>query len=205
MKSLSLFAIVFIGYASDPCLRLCDMDGPDVCTNGSYARDGHICHAYFRVGSNGHCYHTSATRDTCPASLPPLTVREAEAIVSSGGGPVVRTTPRPTPARIVYTTTTRPTVQGPSEFATPTAAADYIGAIVTATSNDVNTLILAIGIAFSRAATTSWPSHVTEADAIDFWTRAGGAEIFSRTRSAGCPSRQCQALMFLLGLMPLPN
>ena len=200
-----LFNLFVVSLSTNPCQRLCDMDGLLICTNGSYPRDDGNCHAYFCVGSNGHCYHTPASWNTCPATLPPLAVREAEAIVSSGDAPVIRTTPPSTSARMVSTTTTRPTVLRPAEFLTPSAAADYIGAVVNAASNDINNLILTIGIAFSRASSSRWPSHVTETDAMDFWTRAGGEQLFSRARSAGCPSHQCQALMFVLGFMPLPN
>ena len=73
-----------LSLASGPCERLCDSDGPLVCSNGSWLRrdsSGNRCHAYFRLTAGGHCYHTTETRETCPDTLPHLTPAEAEDIL----------------------------------------------------------------------------------------------------------------------------
>jgi len=209
MRNLIIFATVLgSGYATNPCQRLCDLDGPDVCTNGSYPRNGDICHAYFRLPNNGHCYHTSATQQTCPAHLPPLTVQEASAIVA--GRPYVSPPPHRPTNRPVYPTTTtpRPTTLPSLTFATFGAAADFIGAAFDATPSNTDNLPATIATAFTRPGVSSWPSRVSEADAMDFWTRARGPAIFELARRDGnchTSGSACHALMTLVSNMPLPN
>jgi hypothetical protein len=77
-----IFTFLSAYMATDPCHRLCALDGPTVCTNGSFPRS-HGCHAYFRRPSGEHCYHNAATSSTCPDSLPALTMIEAEAIIAN--------------------------------------------------------------------------------------------------------------------------
>jgi hypothetical protein len=46
-----------------------------------------VCHAYFRINCDKHCYRNAETRETCPDTLPELTVAQAEAILASRRGP----------------------------------------------------------------------------------------------------------------------
>ena len=79
------FAVLPIAISQGPCEELCDLDGPLICTNGSWARDspfGIICHAYFRTSEvGGRCYHTE-TVSSCPDTLTPLTLVDVEAILA---------------------------------------------------------------------------------------------------------------------------
>ncbi len=86
--ALNILSTLSLSLATGPCQRLCDSDGPQVCTGGSWLRSGPSgdrCHAYFRRSDGGHCYHTSETRETCPDSLPHLTREDAELILQSRG------------------------------------------------------------------------------------------------------------------------
>ena len=205
MPNLShLFVLLFIQpiASSNPCQRLCEMDGPIICTNGSYERNGGICHAYFRLGDNGHCYHTVATQRSCPSSLPPLTVREAEVIVSGSGTArsVIQTTSRPT------TTVTTPTLMPlrESEFSSPEVAARFIGALVEDESRESLPVILGIAYVFSRREVLAWSSNIGQADAIAFWNRANGPALLARAATVSA-SQPPMALIYLLSFMPFPN
>ena len=68
--------------ASNPCEQLCQLDGPEVCTGGSWPRTGR-CHAYFLRPSGEHCYHNTFTSVTCPDSLPALPVESAAILVAA--------------------------------------------------------------------------------------------------------------------------
>ena len=68
--------------ASNPCEQLCQLDGPEVCTGGSWPRTGR-CHAYFLRPSGEHCYHNTFTSVTCPDSLPASPVESAAILVAA--------------------------------------------------------------------------------------------------------------------------
>ena len=80
------FAILSIAIYGSPCDELCSHDGPSICTHGSWpsaSGSGIICHAYFRTsGDGGRCYHSTETASSCPDTLPPLTLVDAEAVVA---------------------------------------------------------------------------------------------------------------------------
>ena len=78
---------------ADPCVRLCQFDGPAICTGGSWSKGAGICHAYFH-NANGHCYHTSATRETCPSSGRPVRADEVDGMIGAAQAPT-STTARP--------------------------------------------------------------------------------------------------------------
>ena len=85
-RHAAIVSFVTVTLASDPCQRLCETDGPVICTDGSSSR-GDVCHAYFRINCDEHCYRNAETRETCPDTLPELTVAQAEAILASRRGP----------------------------------------------------------------------------------------------------------------------
>ena len=118
------FTVFLAGAASaavaDPCTRLCNRDGPAVCTGGSWNKNG-VCHSYLFRGEpalGDYCYHTAATADTCPSRGKPVKVADAEAILARGGLrgqperaryeviPPLPPTPRPPAARPAAATTT---------------------------------------------------------------------------------------------------
>ena len=117
---------------------------------------------------------------------------------------------RPT-NRTVYptTTTTTPTTLPSLTFATSGAAADFIGAAFDATPTETDHLPRTIAVAFTRPGVSSWPTRISEADAMDFWTRARGPAILELAqRDRNCQitrSTACVALMILVSNMPLPN
>ena len=94
------FTAVLIGAASaavaDPCTRLCNLDGPAVCTGGSWNKNG-VCHGYFfrwqpegflfrpKPALDEYCYHTTATAATCSGNGKPVKVADAEAILARAG------------------------------------------------------------------------------------------------------------------------
>jgi len=198
---------------SNPCQRLCDLDGHNVCTNGSYPRNGGICHAYFRMPNNGHCYHTTTTQHTCPASLPPLTVQEAEAIVASSEGRADRLgesfTSVDTETLILPTSDESSDIgnyrvdsgataedEAPDNdpinyrniivsFETLAAAADFIGNSYTENFDNIRNMIDSMAMALSHPVVSrSTSPRVSLVDAMDFWDRARGAELLSRARAA---------------------
>lgn len=64
-----------VAVLADPCARLCELDGPVVCTNGSYTKEGSVCNGYFIRGdpsSLDYCYLSQATESSCPSSGKPL-------------------------------------------------------------------------------------------------------------------------------------
>jgi tRNA A-37 threonylcarbamoyl transferase component Bud32 len=75
--------------ASDPCKRLCKLDGPKVCTGGSYDKKGR-CHAYLFLGdpeNNQYCYHTKQTADSCPSKGKAVKVEDAARLIAIHYGP----------------------------------------------------------------------------------------------------------------------
>ena len=99
MRTLPLTIVATVATATsvpgkNPCRQLCEMDGPNVCTNGSYPRTGEICHGYFMLPSgDGYCYHNPQTVTTCPHSLQPLYLSHALFFLTS---PTTTTSHAPT-------------------------------------------------------------------------------------------------------------
>ena len=128
---MRLLAVLFpLAVLADPCTRLCQIDGPRVCTDGSYNKNG-VCHRYLFRGDpalNDYCYHTSATAATCPSSGKAVKLADAERLVGirEGRGQEVAAAreyaPPPPPDRLrreeprvpttTTTTTRRPTNVG---------------------------------------------------------------------------------------------
>jgi hypothetical protein len=71
---------MFVGsMGADPCMRLCDQDGPAVCTGGSWSKNG-VCHGYLFRGNpslKDYCYHTTESAADCPSNGTPLKERDA--------------------------------------------------------------------------------------------------------------------------------
>ena len=78
----SSFVLAVGGSTNDPCSRLCQFDGPQICTGGSWIKGNDICHAYY-YNEDGHCYHTASTKTTCPASGRPVKGNEVDGIIAS--------------------------------------------------------------------------------------------------------------------------
>ncbi len=112
-RGVTLLSIISTAIAANPCEDLCRIDGPAVCTEGSWERDDGVCHAYFLRSTDQPCYHNAETIITCPDTLPALTVRVAEAIVRSRSGVSVAANPisgpRVDPVVSLETTTTSTT------------------------------------------------------------------------------------------------
>jgi hypothetical protein len=68
--------IVCTNPPSDACADLCARDGPSVCTDGSWDRDG-ICSGYRLIGDNQYCYYTRGSGSACPARGHHLRVEDA--------------------------------------------------------------------------------------------------------------------------------
>lgn len=80
----ALLPLAALGSVSDPCARLCQLDGPIICNDGSYNKNG-VCHRYLFRGDpslNDYCYHTSATASTCPSSGKPVKFGDAQRLVA---------------------------------------------------------------------------------------------------------------------------
>ena len=107
MKSIcTTFAIIASIEATkpvDPCTHLCQVEGPTICTGGSWTKGDSICHAYFHT-ETGHCYHSAATRETCPGSGKPVRAHEVDAIVA-------RIEAASVPKHLRASTTTQPTTE----------------------------------------------------------------------------------------------
>ena len=81
--TFAILPVTVLGSAADPCARLCVVDGPLICTDGSYNKNG-VCHGYLFRGDpsvNDYCYHTSATASTCPSSGKAVKVADAHRLV----------------------------------------------------------------------------------------------------------------------------
>jgi hypothetical protein len=88
MRPIGIISAIVGVIASDPdpCTILCQFDGPQICTGGSWTVDmsdgSRVCHGYHRIGIERHCYHTEMTRATCPASSPHIKRSEVDAIIA---------------------------------------------------------------------------------------------------------------------------
>jgi hypothetical protein len=86
MRTLfALSSFVAVSYATNPCEQLCQLDGPEICTGGSWPRGAGVCHAYFIQPDGQRCYHNSITRSTCRDTFPALTIEAAASIVGAEG------------------------------------------------------------------------------------------------------------------------
>ena len=77
-------ALIAVAYASDPCSDLCQLDGPTVCTGGSWTKGNSICHGYMYRGNpedGDYCYHTVFTAVSCPESGVPVKASEARDLI----------------------------------------------------------------------------------------------------------------------------
>ena len=93
---------------ADPCSRLCQIDGPSICTDGSYNKNG-VCHRYLFRGDpalNDYCYHTKERAATCPSSGKPVKAIDAERLLRLREEANISPTP-------TTTTTTTTTTQAP--------------------------------------------------------------------------------------------
>jgi hypothetical protein len=148
---------------ADPCARLCEFDGPTVCTGGSYTKNGNTCHRYVYRGDpslKDHCYHTAATKEVCPGGGAPVRPDDVDLLISDKLG--TTEIPADVPADVGTTTT--------SEI-----PEDLSDVITTTTSYQ----------------TTERPELPLEIDASNlilrmlFWTRNGGSQYlgtwFKRT------------------------
>jgi len=98
-----------IGAAVDPCVQLCNHDGPRVCFKGSWNKGGTCQHYVFRgpPAGNDYCYHTAETAANCPSGTP-VKVSDVPRLIA-GGRPQVQpttTTSAPVVRRVAATTTT---------------------------------------------------------------------------------------------------
>jgi hypothetical protein len=101
-----LCAIVPIVLA-DPCTRLCEFDGPSVCTGGSYTKNGNTCHRYVYRGDplfRDYCYHTAATKEVCPSGGASVRPDEVDLIIINNL-PETTAIPEGVPADVRTTTT----------------------------------------------------------------------------------------------------
>ena len=87
MKYVFLSSIALAGAGnSDVCTTLCMLDGPSICTEGSWTIPGSICRGYMLPNypsTDGYCYSTSASGSNCPSSGRPMTLSHAESIVAA--------------------------------------------------------------------------------------------------------------------------
>jgi hypothetical protein len=108
------FAIICIALISavngsvDPCKRLCDFDGPAICTDGSWTKSSNVCAKYVYRGDPedlDYCYHTTATKGTCPGHGAPVLSHHVDRIIAR------RDDVEPLIERASSTTTTSTTVR----------------------------------------------------------------------------------------------
>jgi hypothetical protein len=108
LKTPIYFTIGF-GVFADPCTRLCKFDGPEVCTDGSYTKNGDTCHNYVYRGDRllkDYCYHTHRTKEVCPGSGAPVRPDEVESLISDKRG--TTTKPDDFSTTIFFATTEKP-------------------------------------------------------------------------------------------------
>jgi hypothetical protein len=85
MKFAIICSITISASAEDLCARLCILDGPSICTEGSWTKNGDICHRYLFKGDPtnlDYCYHTLETKDSCPSTGVPLRVSDVNGIIA---------------------------------------------------------------------------------------------------------------------------
>jgi hypothetical protein len=86
------------GVIADKCTDLCQFDGPGVCTDGSWTKNGNICHKYVYRGNPknmDYCYHTATTREQCPGNGAPVKVEDVDSLIIHKRGPGRSTTVEP--------------------------------------------------------------------------------------------------------------
>jgi hypothetical protein len=90
MNKISPIVLFMMGAdASDPCTRLCQFDGPSVCTEGSWTKNGNICHKYLYRASpdnKDYCYHTAASKAICPGNGAPVKVGDVDGLIAHKSG-----------------------------------------------------------------------------------------------------------------------
>ncbi len=130
IDSLMRYAVCALPIAvlADPCSLLCERDGPLICNDGSYNKNG-VCHRYLFRGDpslNDYCYHTKGTAAQCPSSGKPVKVADAERLLALMPGriqealpPIIDVPPvdgdrlrhqQPRASTTTSTTTTKPKV-----------------------------------------------------------------------------------------------
>ena len=88
----SLLTTLAAASAADPCSRLCERDGPSVCTAGSWTKPDGSCHGYLFRGDpalRDVCYHTTATASTCPGNGTPVSAEAARGLLSTTQQPTL--------------------------------------------------------------------------------------------------------------------
>ena len=118
-----LASFLFVGgIGTDPCTRLCEFDGPQICAGGSWTKGGGICHAYYH-NAYGYCYHTAVTKVTCPTSGLAVRASEVDGLIAARGGAVPQATISTTAAPKSFV---RQTTVPPTEPAATTTEAPFV-------------------------------------------------------------------------------
>ena len=94
-------SIISVALAANPCAELCEFDGPQICTGGSWIK-GDVCHGYLYRGdpmNRDYCYHTVETAASCPSTGLPVLVSEARGLIqrATTPAPVEEETAAPNP------------------------------------------------------------------------------------------------------------
>jgi hypothetical protein len=121
---------IITAVAGDRCTLLCDFDGPAVCTDGSWTKNGNICHKYLFRGNpenNDYCYHTIVTRESCPSNGTPVRVDDVARLIAHkkkllGGGQNIGSTSTQQPVTTVKGSETRPST---FSFTTKTGGSSF--------------------------------------------------------------------------------
>jgi hypothetical protein len=102
------------GVLADKCTELCTFDGPSICTDGSWTKNGSICHKYLFKGdpqNKEYCYHTAATKESCPGNGKPVKVEDVDSLIAFKRGGSTTQTPttlKPTEKRMEIFPTVQP-------------------------------------------------------------------------------------------------
>lgn len=76
--------LVLCTASDDLCTRLCEFDGPAICTGGSWTKADGVCHGYlYRKPASAHDYryHTTPTNETCPSGGAPVRSAEVHGLI----------------------------------------------------------------------------------------------------------------------------
>jgi hypothetical protein len=85
MIAIICISSIVASAAKDPCTRLCEFDGPSICTKGSFTKDGRVCDKYMYRGNpadKDYCYHTSETKRDCPSTGAPVKPEDVEGLIA---------------------------------------------------------------------------------------------------------------------------
>ncbi len=106
-KMRSTVLLLISSAVADPCTDLCNRDGPEVCTKGSWTTSEGFCSYYLFRGdpaNKDYCYHTAETASICLCTGTGVKPSDAAVLTREEGGGALSTTAIPdiAPLKVLF-------------------------------------------------------------------------------------------------------